>query len=363
MAFVYDLTVDPDAENNTHAFALQMIGHNKSVLEVGCATGYFTKVLAERGCTVVGMELDPKAAKLAEPFAERIVIGNANDRDVWEAVDDQTFDVVTFGDVLEHLSDPLAVLRIAKRKLKPSGFIVTSLPNVAHGDVRLALLHGSFHYRETGLLDRTHVRFFTLETIRELLKEAGLVVVDTRRVVMGLFQTEIGLRREDFPQAVIDEVRLDDEFETYQFVMKSVVDNGAQAVTEMAGRLDEMVDRVQELVVENRKLEEQLAELTTRAAEQYEAYTEERHRLDVEVEAWTARAAELAEQIAQLESELKAAAARAEEYGTATDALRAALEGSQQQYREILNSSSYRLAAPCGGSAPFWVGAARDGAR
>ena len=66
MEFVYDLTVDPDAENNTHAFALEMIGHNKTVLEVGCATGYFTKVLAEQGCKVVGMELDPDAAKVAE---------------------------------------------------------------------------------------------------------------------------------------------------------------------------------------------------------------------------------------------------------------------------------------------------------
>ena len=59
MDFVYDLTVDPDAENNTHVFALGMIGHNKTVLEVGCATGYFTRALAERGCKVVGMELDP----------------------------------------------------------------------------------------------------------------------------------------------------------------------------------------------------------------------------------------------------------------------------------------------------------------
>ena len=66
MEFVYDLTVDPDAENNTHAFSLAMIGHNKRVLEVGCATGYFTKVLAECGCKVVGMELDPEAALVAE---------------------------------------------------------------------------------------------------------------------------------------------------------------------------------------------------------------------------------------------------------------------------------------------------------
>ena len=258
MEFVYDLTVDPDAENNTHAFALEMIGHNKTVLEVGCATGYFTKVLAERGCKVVGMELDPDAAKVAEQWAERVVVGNADDAEAWDLVDDESFDVITFGDVLEHLGDPLAVLRTAVRKLKPTGFVVTSLPNVAHGDVRLSLLHGAFRYRETGLLDRTHVRFFTLETTRELLREAGLVVVDTRRVIMPLFHTELGLSREDYPEAVLDEIRADAEFETYQFVMQSVIDNGSLAVANMANRLDAVADRVQELEVRNRILEDQV---------------------------------------------------------------------------------------------------------
>ena len=71
---------------------------------------------------------------------------------------------MVMGDVLEHLRDPLNSLRHAVRKLKPSGFVVTSLPNIAHGDVRMALMQGKFRYRETGLLDRTHMRFFTLET-------------------------------------------------------------------------------------------------------------------------------------------------------------------------------------------------------
>ena len=262
MEFVYDLTVDPDAENNTHAFALGMIGHNKTVLEVGCATGYFTKALAERGCKVVGMELSPEAAAVAENWAERVVVGNVDDTTLWDLVDDESFDVITFGDVLEHLQDPLAVLRVAKHKLKQSGFIVTSLPNVAHGDVRLSLLHGSFPYRETGLLDRTHIRFFTLQTIRELLYDAGLVVVDTKRVVMPLFQTELGLTREDYPEAVLDEIRADPESETYQYVMKAVLDDGSQGVVAMAHRVDELSDRVLELELRNRALLDQLVDFS-----------------------------------------------------------------------------------------------------
>ena len=334
MEFVYDLTVDPDAENNTHAFALEMIGHNKTVLEVGCATGYFTKVLAERGCKVVGMELDPDAAQVAEQWAERVVVGNVDDAEVWELVDDESFDVITFGDVLEHLGDPLAVLRTAVRKLKRSGFVVTSLPNVAHGDVRLSLLHGAFRYRETGLLDRTHVRFFTLDTARELLRDAGLVVVDTRRVVMPLFHTELGLSREDYPDAVLDEIRADAESETYQFVMQSVIDNGSVAVANMANRVDALADRVHELEARNRVLEDQVVHLAD-----YDELREEHARVGAQMDAWIRHAAELNEQIEQLTDELEAATARADELGAAAHA-------TQLRYDALRSSRSYRLTEP-----------------
>ncbi len=341
MDFVYDLTVDPDAENNTHAFALEMIGHNKTVLEVGCATGYFTKALAEQGCKVVGMELDPDAAKVAEAWADRVVVGNVDDTEVWDLVDDESFDVITFGDVLEHLRDPLAVLRMAVRKLKPSGFVVTSLPNVAHGDVRLSLLHGTFRYQEIGLLDRTHIRFFTLQTTRELLREAGLVVVDTRHVFMPLFQTELGLSREDYSEAVLDEIRADPESETYQFVMQSVIDNGSQAVVDMARRLDTLSDRVRELEVRNRILEEQVVQL-----EGYDELQEEHARVGQQMAAWIAHADELNDQVRQLQGELEAETARADELGTAVHSLAQALEDSEGRYDAIRSSRSYRLTEP-----------------
>jgi 2-polyprenyl-3-methyl-5-hydroxy-6-metoxy-1,4-benzoquinol methylase len=338
MDFTYDLTIDPDAENNTHAFALGMIGHNKKVLEVGCATGYFTKVLAERGCKVIGMEIEPEAAKLAEQWAERVVVGNADDPEPWDVVDDESFDVVTFGDVLEHLRDPLIVLRRAVTKLKPAGFIVTSLPNIAHGDVRLSLLRGAFRYSDTGLLDRTHMRFFTLETVRELLAEAGLVVVDTQRVVVPLFHTEFSLSREEYPEAIVEEIRADADSETYQFVMKAVIDNGSQAVSDMAHALEESADRIYELESQIRRLQVN--------HDEYTALQEAHARLNEEIAAWTAHAAELNEQIRLLREELGAATARAEAIGPETDELRAALDDSEQRYRDLTNSRTFRLTAP-----------------
>jgi 2-polyprenyl-3-methyl-5-hydroxy-6-metoxy-1,4-benzoquinol methylase/HAMP domain-containing protein len=266
--FVYDMTVDPDALNNTHAYALAMVGHNKSVLEVGCAIGYFTKAMVERGCKVVGIEIDPAAAGRAEEWAERVVVGDIDRGEVWDQVDDESFDVVLCGDVLEHLRDPLGALRSAVRKLKPDGIVVTSFPNVAHGDVRLSLLQGEFAYRDLGLLDRTHIRFFTLETIRELLRDAGLLVVDTKRVIVPLFGSELEVKREGVRPSTVDDILADPEAESYQFVLKSVRDNGTQRIAELTDQVDhENVRRtilrhdLQESSAANEALREQVAKL------------------------------------------------------------------------------------------------------
>jgi O-antigen biosynthesis protein len=250
LSAIYEVAVDPNAENNSHSFALSFIGYNKTVLEVGCSTGYFTKVMVERGCEVVGIELDPDAAEVAEKWAERVVIGNIDEGQIWDEIKDESFDVIVMGDVLEHLRDPLGSLRQAVRKLKPSGFVVTSLPNIAHGDVRMTLMQGRFDYNDTGLLDRTHVHFFTLETARKLLTEAGLIPVDTKRVVMPLFMSELGIKRENVSHAVIDELLADPEVESYQFVMKSVRDNGTRTLSELGSRVNALSDQVHRLNVQ-----------------------------------------------------------------------------------------------------------------
>lgn len=231
-------------ENNSHAFVLSFVGYNKSVLEVGCSSGYITKILVERGCDVIGIEVDPDAASAAERWAERVVVGDIDEGEVWNYVKDESFDVVVLGDVLEHLHDPLLSLREAVRKVKPSGFVVTSLPNVAHGDVRMSLLQGQFRYVDKGLLDRTHMKFFTLDSARELLTEAGLLPVDTKRVVVPLFTTEIGVKREDVSHETVDVLLKDPEAETYQWVVKSVRDNGTRTVKELSRRVDELSDHV-----------------------------------------------------------------------------------------------------------------------
>jgi 2-polyprenyl-3-methyl-5-hydroxy-6-metoxy-1,4-benzoquinol methylase len=302
LSSIYEVPVDPFAENNSHAFALSFVGYNKSVLEVGCSTGYLTKIMSERGCEVVGIELDPEAAEIAEKWAERVVVGNIDEGHVWDEVKDESFDVVLLGDVLEHLRDPLTSLRQAVKKLKPSGYVVTSIPNIAHGDVRLALMQGRFTYRETGLLDRTHIHFFTLETARELLAQAGLVVVNTKRVVMPLFMSELGITREGVSHATLDELHADPEVESYQFVMKAVRDSGDLAVAELANQVTELTDRVH-----HQRMRIALLRKGIRDSKVMDGYLREHQRY---IEALQGHVSGLEHNIELLEKELQAADAR-----------------------------------------------------
>ena len=101
------------------------------------------------------------------------------------------FDAIVAADVLEHLKDPLEALNRLRPFLKPDGFFVISVPNVAHGSVRLALLSGDFEYADIGLLDSTHLRFFTRETLEKLLDDAELGLVEMRRHELDLDASEV----------------------------------------------------------------------------------------------------------------------------------------------------------------------------
>jgi 2-polyprenyl-3-methyl-5-hydroxy-6-metoxy-1,4-benzoquinol methylase len=235
-SFKYWAPVDPNAPNNAHAFSLQLIGRNKRVLELGCAAGHVTQALVAHGCSVVGIEYDEHAAKAAREWAEDVIVTDLFDpRNLANAIADREFDVVYAGDVLEHLPDPAAVLAIARQHLRPGGTVVISLPNVAHVDVKLALLSGRFDYRDYGLLDRTHLRFFTRASIVQLLDAAGLKLTELHRVVRPPFETELEVSHDGIPPEVLRLALDDPESQTYQFVLSAVVDDGSSEL-ELATR-------------------------------------------------------------------------------------------------------------------------------
>jgi 2-polyprenyl-3-methyl-5-hydroxy-6-metoxy-1,4-benzoquinol methylase len=138
---------------------------------VGAAHGYLAAALRSQGFEVTGIEADSVLGVEAVKHCDRFFL---LDLDAPLPVLPGPFDVIVFGDVLEHLKSPVTVLRGLAAFLKEDGAAIISLPNVANIYVRLQLLLGRFDYQDRGILDRTHLHFFTRKTFRQFLSEAGL---------------------------------------------------------------------------------------------------------------------------------------------------------------------------------------------
>ncbi len=168
----YVLKPDP---HSSHSIVLAWLGEGRGrrILDVGAADGIVSHKLTERGWRVTGIEGDPALAQVGAAHCERMITANLN-REVPEV--GGPFEAILFGDVLEHLIDPLRVLVELNRCLAPGGFVIVSVPNIAHLYIRLLLLLGRFDYIDRGILDHTHLRFFTARSLRALLADAGLAI-------------------------------------------------------------------------------------------------------------------------------------------------------------------------------------------
>ncbi|HEV7674624.1 MAG TPA: class I SAM-dependent methyltransferase [Candidatus Angelobacter sp.] len=185
LAIRYAQSTKWDAFDRNSIFVEEARGY-KSVLEAGCSTGFLSCQIAANGARVVGIEVDKEAAELATQNCQRVLSCNLNSPE-WVNDVGERFDLVTFGDVLEHLNNPVAVLRQTQELLNPCGRVLICLPNVAHWAIRAKLLAGNFRYESTGILDFTHLRFFTMESAKQLIAEAGYCLVWFRPIIGGKF--------------------------------------------------------------------------------------------------------------------------------------------------------------------------------
>jgi len=281
----YDTDIDLSNRNNSHTLMVELIGGSKRVLDVGCSTGYLAHTLRGRDCSVSGVELDAASAEQARPDLDRLVIGDVDHLDLLEAFGDERFDVVVFGDVLEHLRDPLPVLRTARRLLAEGGSVVASIPNVAHGSVRLALLAGRFDYQDLGLLDRTHLRFFTRQSIVSLFRDAGMVAVDVQRTTAGFFDTPLPVVEAEFPAEVVEAVNADPEATTYQFVLRAVADDATAAVSGLAAEAESQRVRAADLERQVAVLRDAARDALVRAEDAEKRAVDLESRLETTIEA------------------------------------------------------------------------------
>jgi SAM-dependent methyltransferase len=265
-----------DSPNSTHNLVLGLVEPGSRVLEFGCASGYMSEALRDRlGASVVGVELDAEAAQLAAVHTERVLVGDAEELDLEAELGGERFDAIVFADVLEHLRDPSALLRRVRQFVAEGGVVIASIPNIAHASVRLALLGGSFRYRNEGLLDVGHLRFFTREGIQDLFESSGYLITQWLRRRIDVDQTEIPV-----PASVPEEARAwatgDPEATTYQFVVCAVLSEPAAQLLAWRTKLGEARTELEELrplAAEVEVLRAELDELRPLrgAAEQLEA--------------------------------------------------------------------------------------------
>lgn len=211
--------------NPSYAKILELIGSGgKRVLEVGSASGYLARRLGEQGCTVTGLAFDAEAAAKAVKYYAHTKVADLETEDLAAPFGDEKFETIVFCDALERLRDPWRVLDRARALLQDGGFVVASIPNIAHGAIRLSLMSGEFNYSEFGILDSKHLRFFTRRTVGELFVRSGFTIERIERALLPLFSvSELvpHVEERSYQADTIARVRQDPECETLQFVVKA----------------------------------------------------------------------------------------------------------------------------------------------
>ncbi|MBI2029101.1 class I SAM-dependent methyltransferase [Candidatus Gottesmanbacteria bacterium] len=163
---------------HTHQKLLEKVRHGSKVLEIGCATGYFTSELLRKGCIVTPVEINKDYARIAqEQTGIKVISADVLKIDKYINVRNK-YDYILLADVLEHTSDPFLALTKLANYLGKQGKFIISIPNIANFSIRLMLLFGHFDYQDWGIMDRTHKYFFTHASAKKLFDMAQLSVSD-----------------------------------------------------------------------------------------------------------------------------------------------------------------------------------------
>lgn len=279
----YDFSLNMETDNS-NSLILRNVKPNSTVLEFGPAYGRMTKYLKETlNCKVFIVEYDEKSGTSAKQYAYESWVGQElgdAEKDWWytETGEFDKFDHIIFADVLEHLHNPEEVLKRACDRLADDGSILISIPNIGHNSVLIDLLQGKFEYRDFGILDKTHLKFFTHESLRNMIAVSGLSAVKEMNAINTVGGTEFGNSYDQVPPEVSKYLQSRKHGEVYQFVWElkktnievSVVTpvynkwNFTKSYLEDLLKLDRA--KVEIIVVDNASTDE-----TSKAIKEYEA--------------------------------------------------------------------------------------------
>jgi 2-polyprenyl-3-methyl-5-hydroxy-6-metoxy-1,4-benzoquinol methylase len=159
--------------NNREEVAILLPLEIKSILDIGCGQGAFLKLIKDKtGAETWGVEMMPTLSETAKKNVDNLLIGKIED--LLDLIPNNYFDCITFNDVLEHVLEPTEVLRLIKPKLRIDGVIIASIPNVRYiSNLYELLIKKDWEYKDSGILDSTHFRFFTQKSMKRMFENAG----------------------------------------------------------------------------------------------------------------------------------------------------------------------------------------------
>jgi 2-polyprenyl-3-methyl-5-hydroxy-6-metoxy-1,4-benzoquinol methylase len=192
------------------------------VLDLGASTGALGRHLTARGCVVDGVEIDPTAAATARLAYRSLVEADLETAELHALFEGRRYDAVVCADILEHLRDPGRILEQTRELLKPQGALLVSVPNIGYAGVVLELLAGEFTYRPLGILDATHLRFYTRRSLLQSLREHGFHPDKLDAVTLSLDESEFGSGSvERIPPRLLRAVREQPDALVYQFIVRA----------------------------------------------------------------------------------------------------------------------------------------------
>jgi len=175
-----------DSKGSSHYYVRRMVGSNQDVIDIGCGEGYLAAELKKSGNCISGIDVLPTASEtlsLDRYYSADLDKGISS---VVSQLNGIRFTRAILLDVLEHLKRPETILDECHDILDDDGQLIISVPNIANIAVRLSLLFGQFNYTERGILDKTHLRFFTRQSIREMARSRGYEVVEEQMTVIPI---------------------------------------------------------------------------------------------------------------------------------------------------------------------------------
>ena len=206
-------------DRNSLSVLIQQVKPHSTVLEFGPANGRMTKYMKEQlSCQIYAVEIDAKAAADASQYTEKMIVDSIENYAWRQEFEGIKFDYIIFADVLEHLYYPDKVLQSVKDFLKIDGSILISIPNIAHNSIIINLLKNEFNYSPTGLLDDTHIRFFTKKTFDKLIEKVGLFRAFETAIFINPENTEFLNSYDDLPIEISDFLHNQYYGEAYQFI-------------------------------------------------------------------------------------------------------------------------------------------------